>query len=439
MIIEALEKAIAGEDLSREEARAAMEEYFSGRATAVQIHGLMTALQLKGMTREEKEEFEASRDRHPDFRERDEGAFEGWLDDLRFKQLALAKLLVLDGQDLPRRGAENAMEDILQGHAPQTEIAEFLTALRFKGETVDEVVGFATALRKHASPIFTAWRPPDEVIVDTCGTGGDAKGTFNISTAAAFVVAGAGVRVAKHGNRSISSNCGSVDVLEALGVKVDLPPERVMQSVEQVGIGFLFAPAVHAATRHAMPVRRELKIRTVFNLLGPLTNPAGASAQVAGVYDGGVTELMARAMGELGVKRAFVVHGADGLDEISTSGETLIAELRDGNVRSYTVSPEDFGVRRAPLDAIRGGDAVHNARILARMFGREGHPHEHGPYRDIVLVNSAAALVAAGRALDFLGGMRVAAESIDLGAARARLDALVAFTQDAKGHGQSAP
>ena len=190
-----------------------------------------------------------------------------------------------------------------------------------KGETVDELVGFATAMRRHAAPIFRpAHSLADEALVDTCGTGGDASGTFNISTAAAFVVAGAGVRVAKHGNRSISSRCGSADVLEHLGVRIDLPPERVARAIEEVGIGFLFAPAVHAATRHAMPARRELRMRTVFNLLGPLTNPAGASAQVVGVYDAGVTELMAQALGELGVRRAFVVHGADGLDEISISG-----------------------------------------------------------------------------------------------------------------------
>lgn len=442
MIIEALEKVIAGEDLSRAEIDAALQEFESGGATRNQFAALFTALSMKGLSCDEEAALAEMMRRqelvaplapggtarayefgHPAFAER----------------LMVASMMVASrGEDLSRTEAEGAMDDILSGHVDEGRIATFLTALRFKGETVDELVGFATAMRRHASSVFTGRRPPDETIVDTCGTGGDAKGTFNISTAAAFVVAGAGARVAKHGNRSISSKCGSVDVLEALGVRVDLPPERVMQSIEEVGIGFLFAPAVHAATRHAMPVRRELRIRTVFNLLGPLTNPAGASAQLVGVYDAGVTELMARALGELGVRRAFVVHGADGLDEISTSGETSIAELRDGTVRSYTVVPEDFGVPRAPLDEIRGGDAAHNAQILSRMFGRQGHAHEHGPYRDIVLVNSASALVAAGRAPDFLAGMRVAAESIDSGAARARLDSLVAFTQDAKGHSQSA-
>jgi anthranilate phosphoribosyltransferase len=212
----------------------------------------------------------------------------------------------------------------------------------------------------------------------------------------------------------------------------------VARAIDEVGIGFLFAPAVHAATRHAMPVRRELKIRTVFNLLGPLTNPAGATAQVVGVYDTGVTELMARTLGELGVKRAFVVHGADGLDEISIAGETTIAELRDGLVRSYTVTPEDFGLHRAPLEAIQGGDAKQNAEILDRVLARPTHHHPHGPHREIVLANAAAALVAAGRATDFLDGVSLAAKSIDSGAARERLEALAAFTQSDHPQGQDA-
>lgn len=431
MIIEALEKALAGEDLSRAEAGRTADEIKRGQATRVQMSALWTALTMKGATAEESTIFTAV--------EVALGGTESPLRDLHSAAssdlLAMANTIVWQGEDLSRLEAENAMGEILAGHADDRQIASFLAALRFKGETVDELVGFATAMRRHAEIHFPlGHRAPDEVIVDTCGTGGDALGTFNISTAAAFVVAGAGVRVAKHGNRSISSKCGSVDVLEMLGVRVELPPERVAQSIEEVGIGFLFAPAVHKATRHAMPVRRELQIRTVFNLLGPLTNPAGASAQLVGVYDTGVTELMARALGELGVRRAFVVHGADGLDEISTSGETSIAELRDSAVQTYTVTPEDFDVSRASLDAIRGADSAHNAQIFSRMFGCDGHPHEHGPYRDIVLVNSAAALVAAGRAPDFLAGMRVAAESIDSGAARARLDALVEFTQDTKGH-----
>jgi anthranilate phosphoribosyltransferase len=340
---------------------------------------------------------------------------------------ALEKIVA--GEDLSRVEAEAAMEQILAGAASDAQIAGLLTALRMKGETVDELVGFATAMRRHA-PLIMARGPwsADEALVDTCGTGGDGAGTFNVSTAAAFVVAGAGVRVAKHGNRSISSRCGSADVLEHLGVRIDLPAERVAEAIEEIGIGFLFAPAMHSATRHAMPARRELRMRTVFNLLGPLTNPAGASAQVVGVYDATLTELLARALGELGVRRAIVVHGADGLDEISIAGETYVAELRDGVVRSYTVTPEDFGLHRAPLDAIRGGDAKHNAEIIHKIFGQSLLYKAHGPHREIVLANAAAALVAAGRATDFLAGVKMAAESIDSGAARDKLEALVAFS-----------
>ena len=332
-------------------------------------------------------------------------------------------------EDLSRVEAEAAMEEILSGLASDAQIAALLTALRMKGETVDELVGFATAMRRHAAPVFSSSRSMTETLVDTCGTGGDASGTFNVSTAAAFVVAGAGVHVAKHGNRSISSRCGSADVLEHLGVTIDLPPDRVARAIEEVGIGFLFAPAMHAATRHATPVRRDLRIRTVFNLLGPLTNPAGASAQVVGVYGSSLTELMARALGELGVQRAFVVHGSDGLDEISIAGETYIAELRDATVRSYAVTPEDFGLHRAGSETIRGGDAAQNAKIIHKIFGRSLLYREHGPHREIVLANAAAALVAAGKATDFLDGVRLATQSIDSGAARERLEALVAFSK----------
>jgi anthranilate phosphoribosyltransferase len=347
---------------------------------------------------------------------------------------------VVADEDLSRAEAEAAMEEILSGRATDAQIAALLTGLRMKGETVDELVGFATAMRRHAAPILPGRaQSADEALVDTCGTGGDASGTFNVSTAAAFVVAGAGVRVAKHGNRSISSRCGSADVLEELGVRIDLAPERIARAIEEIGIGFLFAPAMHAATRHAMAARRDLKMRTVFNLLGPLTNPAGATAQVVGVYDASLTELLARALGELGVKRAFVVHGADGLDEISISGETHVAELRDGVVRSFIVTPEDFGLHRAPLDEIGGGDARHNAEIIHKVLGRSMLYRDHGPHREIVLANAAAALVAAGRAADFLDGVYLAAKSIDSGAAREKLEAFVAFSQAEKGHSQTAP
>ncbi len=350
---------------------------------------------------------------------------------------AIGKLVA--EEDLSRVEAEAAMEEILSGNATNAQIAGLLTALRMKGETVDELVGFATAMRRHATRIFPGNLPVAiEALVDTCGTGGDGSGTFNVSTVAAFVVAGAGVHVAKHGNRLISSRCGSADVLEHLGVRIDLPPERVARAIEEVGIGFLFAPAVHSATRHAMAARRELRMRTAFNLLGPLTNPAGASAQVVGVYDASLTELMARALGELGVRRAFVVHGADGLDEIAISGVTYVAELRDAVVRSYTVTPEDFGLRRAPLEAIRGGDAAQNAKIAHKVLGRSMAYREHGAHREIVLANAAAALVAAGRATDFLDGVRLASHSIDSGAAREKLEALIAFSQSAKEQGLAA-
>jgi anthranilate phosphoribosyltransferase len=338
--------------------------------------------------------------------------------------------MIAEGKSLSRLESDAAMEHILAGNATNAQIVALLSGLRAKGETLDEIVGFATAMRRHATPIFPAGhRHADEALVDTCGTGGDASGTFNISTTAAFVVAAAGVRVAKHGNRSITSRCGSADVLEQLGARIDLPPERIARSIEEIGIGFFFAPAVHSATRHAMAARLELKTRTIFNLLGPLTNPAGATAQVVGVYDANVTELMARALSELGVRRAFVVHGADGLDEISLSGETRIAELRAGIVRSYSVTPEDFGLRRAPLESIRGGDAKQNSEIIHKILGRSMLYRDHGPHREIVLANAAAALVVAGHATDLLDGMRLAAKSIDSGAARERLDAFVAFSQ----------
>lgn len=317
------------------------------------------------------------------------------------------------------------MEVILTGRATDAQIAGLLTALRMKGETVDELVGFARVMRRHSTPIFPPGQvPPDELFVDTCGTGGDAKGTFNISTAAAFVVAAAGVRVAKHGNRSSSSRCGSADVLEALGVRIDVPPSVIARELKEIGIGFLFAPAFHSATKHATTARSELRIRTVFNLLGPLTNPAGARAQVVGVFDGSFTEVLAQALGELGVERAFVVHGADGLDEISISGETSIAELRDGTVRVYSVTPEDFGLHSAALEELLGGDAAHNAKILRQIL--HGAP---GPHREIVLANAAAALVAAGRATDLLEGVRLSRAAIDSGAAERKLHELTAFSQ----------
>jgi anthranilate phosphoribosyltransferase len=442
MIHEAIEKALSGEDLSRSELKAVMEELSSGRVTQVQFAALITALSLKGMTKDEDIAIGSEQARVTAGASQSRGAT-GAGHDTGYQECSefhhLATMLIRQGNDLSKKEAENAMEEILSGRADDATIASFLAALRFKGETVDELVGFATAMRRHATAVFSRLRlPPGAVLVDTAGTGGDARGTFNISTAAAFVIAGAGVHVAKHGNRAFTSRCGSADVLEELGVRMDLPMERVARAIEEIGIGFLYAPAAHTAMRHAMTARQELKVRTVFNLLGPLTNPAGASAQIVGVYDASLTELLARALGELGVRRAMVVHGADGLDEISISGETYIAELRDGVVRSYAAAPEDFGLSRAPVESIQGGDAKHNSKIIKHVLGHRDAPHEHGPHRDIVLANSAAALVAAGRATDFLDAIRLAAESIDSGAARARLDALVAFSQEEKPLGQTA-
>jgi len=314
------------------------------------------------------------------------------------------------------------MEEILSGRAGEDSIVALLSALRTKGETIEELVGFARAMRRHATPIFNDSSRTETLLVDTCGTGGDASGTFNISTTAAFVAAGAGVRVAKHGNRSISSKCGSADVLEALGISLDVTPERVGAAINEIGIGFLFAPALHTAMRHAMSARRRLG-RTAFNLLGPLTNPAGARAQIAGVFSADVVEKVASVLAELGVERAFVVHGAGGLDEISLAGETKVGEVHRGIVRVYEIRPEDFGLGRAPISAISGGDAAHNAALIRAIL--TGEP---GPRRDIVIANAAAALVAAGRAADFVEGARIAAESIDSGAALKKLDALIAFT-----------
>lgn len=428
MIQPALEKLLSGEDLARTELDALTAEFQSGQVSASQLAAVVVGLYMKGMTREEtRAAAKVMRKWDTSASPENPTSANFWVSP---GPLDGAIAFAMNGDDLSRLEAELAMENILGGQVPEPQIAQFLAALRFKGETVDEVVGFATAMRRHAPRIFPDGHPiAEEALVDTCGTGGDARGTFNISTATAFVVAGAGVRVAKHGNRSHSSLCGSADVLEHFGVRIDLPAERVARCIEEVGIGFLFAPAMHAATRHASKVRRELKIRTVFNLLGPLTNPAGASAQVVGVYDPGVTELMAQALGELGVKRAFVVHGEDGLDEISLSGETYVSELRDGGVRNHSVIPEDFGLKRAPLEAIRGGDARHNAEIIHNILERS-LSREHNAYRDIVLANAAAALVTAGHAANLREGVQVAAASIDSGAANEKLERLVAFSQE---------
>jgi anthranilate phosphoribosyltransferase len=333
-------------------------------------------------------------------------------------------------ESLSREEAHAVMTEILAGQCSDAQIAALLVALHMKGETVEEIVGFAEAIRSaalplelHTNSVLDASQTGRDALVDTCGTGGDASGTFNISTATAFVVAGAGVRVAKHGNRSVTSKCGSADVMEELGVNIQLPVTRLAACLEQVGIAFLFAPAMHSAMKHVQTARRELHLRTVFNLLGPLTNPARATCQVVGVYSAELVEKLAEALSMLGLRRALVVHGSDGLDEITITASTRIAEVRDGQVHSYEVTPEEFGLRRATLDEISGGDAAHNARLI-----REVLAGEKSARRDIVLLNAAAALVAAGRADHLRDAVPLAAEAIDSGAALAKLQALIAFT-----------
>ena len=333
-------------------------------------------------------------------------------------------------QSLARDEAREVMTEVLAGKCSDAQIAALLVALHMKGETVEEIVGFAEAIRESAVPLEVQSEPildtsgtGRDALVDTCGTGGDASGTFNISTATAFVVAGAGVRVAKHGNRSVTSKCGSADVMESLGVNINLSAAKIAACLQQIGIAFLFAPAMHSAMKHVQVARRELRLRTVFNLLGPLTNPARATCQVVGVYSVELVEKLAEALGMLGARRALVVHGEDGLDEVTITGSTRIGELRNGQVRSYEVTPEEFGLARASLNDISGGDAVQNARLIRAVLSGEKSAR-----RDVVLLNSSAALVAAGSADHLRDGVPMAATSIDSGAALAKLEALVAFT-----------
>jgi len=332
---------------------------------------------------------------------------------------------------LTREEAREVMSQILRGEATDAQIAALLVALHMKGETVEEIVGFAQAIREAAAPLqaedgeaLDLSGTGRDALVDTCGTGGDTSGTFNISTAVALVIAGAGVKVAKHGNRSISSKCGSADVMEALGVNINLPPARLAACLRETGIAFLFAPTMHSAMKYVQPARRELRLRTVFNLLGPLTNPARASAQVVGVYSADLVEKLAEALSELGLRRALVVHGRDGLDEITISGPSKVAEVRNGSVRVYEVAPEDFGLQRAPLSEIAGGDAPQNAAIIHAILDGE-----RSCRRDVVLLNAAAALVAAGHADRISDAVPLAAYAIDCGHARQRLQLLVEFTK----------
>jgi len=349
------------------------------------------------------------------------------------------------GQSLARAESRDVMAEVLAGQCTDAQIAALLIALHMKGETVEEIVGFAEAIRTAAAPLpirrnysgdssadalavtgtgrDALVESNDASLVDTSGTGGDASGTFNISTATAFVTAGAGVRVAKHGNRSISSKCGSADVIEALGVSIQLSPERAAQCLHEIGICFLYAPNLHPAMKQVQGVRRELRMRTVFNLLGPLTNPARASGQVVGVYSLDLVEKLAEALSMLGLRRALVVHGLDGLDEITITGKTRVAEAREGAVRSYEIEPEEFGMTRGTLAQIAGGDATENAAIIRSILSGKPSPH-----RDVVVLNSAAALVAAGRADHIAEAVPLATKSIDSGSAAGKLKALANFT-----------
>lgn len=329
---------------------------------------------------------------------------------------------VIERQDLSQADAASALECIMSGEATPAQIAGLLVALRMKGETVEEITGFAATMRKFSIKVRTDRYP----LVDTCGTGGDSSGSFNISTTAAFVVAGAGLAVAKHGNRSASSLCGSADVLEALGAKIDVMPDHVARCIEDVGIGFLFARNLHAAMKYVGGPRLELKTRTVFNLLGPLTNPAGADRQVIGVFDSTRVEDLAGVLTNLGTKHAFVVAGLDGLDEITLDGPSLIAESINGTVRTYEIVPETYGLAAAPQKTLIGGDSRKNAEILRAVLGGEA-----GPRRDIVVFNAAAALIAGDFASDWASGIEAAKVSIDSGAAEKTLNDFIECTQKA--------
>lgn len=335
--------------------------------------------------------------------------------------------------DLSEAEMRGVFEEIMSGQATYSQIGAFVTALRMKGETTDEITGAAKVMREKSIKIRIGRSAIDidrddinideETIVDTCGTGGSGTNTFNISTTVAFVVAGCGLKVAKHGNRAASSQCGSADVLEALGLKLDNAPEVVEHCIREIGIGFMYAPLFHGAMKYAITPRKEIGIRTIFNLLGPLSNPANATSQVLGVYDQNLTVTMAGVLRNLGVKRAFVVHGMDTLDEITITGKTKISELKNGKIKTYYISPEKFGLKKATLEEIRGGDAMANAEtVLAILNG------ERGPKRDVVLLNAGAALVAGFKANDFKGGIRLAEVSIDSGEALNKLNRLIELT-----------
>lgn len=329
---------------------------------------------------------------------------------------------VTEGERLDRETAHMVMSLIMRGEATDAQVACLLTALRMRGETPEEIAGFAQAMREAAVNI----QPSVSPLVDTCGTGGDGHGTFNISTAAAFIAAGAGVYVAKHGNRGVSSPCGSADVLEALGVNIEMDPERVKACIEQVGIGFLFAPRFHPAMRHVMRARREMGIPTAFNLLGPLTNPAGARFQLLGVGRGDKAPLIAGALASMGIRKALVVHGEDGLDEVSPASPTLVWEVENGNVRQGRIEPGELGLDPVDPGSLRGGNAEENARII-REEVLSGKP---GPRRDVAVLNAAAVLYAAGKAADLKEGLALAEEAVDSGRALQKLEMLVEFSKE---------
>jgi anthranilate phosphoribosyltransferase len=329
-----------------------------------------------------------------------------------------------DGEVLTEGEAERALETIMEGNVPPAATAALLTALRLKGERVSEIVGFARAMRRFAAKVEAP-----EGVVDTCGTGGDAKGTINVSTAAAFVARGAGVVVAKHGNRAATSRAGSADVLEALGAEIELGPEEVSRCISEAGIGFMFARMHHPAMRFVAPVRAELPFRTVFNLLGPLTNPAGARRQLVGVFGGAYVRPVAEALRDLGAEKVLVVHGADGMDEITVTGKTLVADVSDGELEEYEISPEDYGLSRHAPDGLLGGDAHLNARILRDILVGD----ERGASRDIVLLNAGAAIHVSGRAKTIEEGVRLARDSISEGAAARALEGFIKTTRRLSG------
>jgi len=322
---------------------------------------------------------------------------------------------------LERAEAEAVMEELLGGRLETPAIVRLLRALNARPCRATELAAFARVMRRHAARVFAEGEIPPTNMVDTCGTGGDGARTFNISTAAAIVAAATGASVAKHGNRAASSLSGSADVLEALGVRIDLPFLETGKAIRKIGIGFLFAQAAHTATHHAMPARKQIGVRTVFNLLGPLTNPAGAQVQVLGVFSVDVLELVAETLRELGTERAMVIHGSGGLDEISLAGPTRVAELKEGKIRRYEVAPEEFGMKRAELEVIRGGTATENAALVRRIF--EG---EQGACQDIVAVNAGAALLVTGIAKSLREGAELAGEAIRSGKARKKLEEMVA-------------